>query len=319
MRKTEKRLTVLGIILTVSFFWLATIGWTATAQLYHVGIIEMFWIIVGISSTAGCLFWVCVTWRSLKTKTLKETFFFVLFVVSFSITSHVMINFILRQNFPIRWIVAFWIIVGVPISSIFAGYSERTVWKRLRRLALNQGVTWLALIFLALIPIIEISTSAEYHFLTTGMTSSLGMFESGNDMEKVQGSIINSLFTAEVPIPSDTVFEAKQMVNVTNRSNAYLPLNLYLEDLSGNLSKIRQLKIFFTLGNGSEICLFSANNGSVKSEALFLRMCAHETITMGVISSAQNVSPTENIVMSLLIECARNNLSVNISITKAND
>lgn len=319
MRKMEKRLTIPSIFLTIILFGIAIAGCVLAVQFYQVGIINLFWIIVGITAAVGCLSCgVYVTKRLLKTRILKETFFFAFFVVSLSFLSHIVLNLVLKTNFSLQLIVTFWVIVGTPISGLVTGYSERTIWRRLRRSSLNRGVTLVAILLLVLIPIIEILPSIVA-IQNTAYVTSLGMFEDGNDIARVQGKITKSVFTAEVPIPSDIVFEAKQMVNVTNRSNAHLRLNVYLEDLSGNLSKIRRLEIFFTLENRSECFFLTVNNGNVKYEEIGLTMKGQETITVGVISSAENVSSTDTTVMSLLMEYAHNNLSLNISITKADD
>lgn len=314
MRKKEKRLAILGIILAVFLFGVAAIGWIATAQLYQIGMIDVFWIIIGIISTAGCLIWIYVAWRVLKTKALKETFFFALFVVSLSILSHITINIILGQNFSIGSIITFWTIVGVPASAIFAGYSQRTVLKRLRRLGLSQGVTLLALIFLILAPIIETSPVTYYH-REIGTISSAGLFENGNDTAKVQGQIFKSVFTAEIPFNSNIVFIAGQMVNITNRSNACLDLKIRLEDLSGNLSTVREFRILLTLGNGSEISLFSIDDGNVKYGEVYLSMKGRTTVAIGFISLGQNLSPVDIAFVSLSMRCYENNIGMSISIS----
>jgi len=90
-----------------------------------------------------------------------------------------------------------------------------------------------------------------------------------------------------------------------------LDLKIYLEGISGNLSRVEQVKISFKIENGSEFCLLNINNGNLKYEEVYLCTKSHGTTTMGITSSAKNMSS----VMSLLMELNDNhNLGMNISI-----
>ena len=309
-------------ILSVVFFYLAAIFFIVAWLLIRLQITEVVYTLYILSLTAGtvaatgCLIcaYLAIGWP--RTKILKETYFYVAFVPLFSILLYVILKLGLNVDFPVQPLIVISIVSGTLLSCVFAGYSTRKTLIRLRRLGLTQGITIFTLILLGLIPIIEIlPTVTSWKLRSMGfITYEDIVFESGSDTTKVQGQISKSVFTAKVPIPTDITFIAERAVNITNKSPNSLDLKIYLEGLRGNLSKVRQLKIFFILGNGSEICPFSINNGNVKCEEVCLGMKSRAPITMGVISLAQNVSSTDVIVMSLLMECKEHDLSMNISI-----
>lgn len=320
MRFTRKKVSRISFVLSVVFFMLAAAFYSIALQLFQKGVIDRVYALyllsmtVGTVGAAGCLVCVYVTVQLLRTKILRETYFFIVLVPLFSFLGYIMLNFMLKIDFPLNLSVAISIVLATPLSHVFAGYSKRTLWRKLRSMGLNHGITLLTVIFLLLIPIIEILPSTTFVRSIGVVKYQDIVFEIGNDATKVQGQIAKSVFTAEVPIPSDTTFVAKQAVNVTNQSPASLDLKIYLEDLSGNLSKVRQLKIFFTLGNGSEIFPLSVDNGNLKYKEVSLSMKSQATVAIGVMSSAQNVSSTDIIIMSLLMRIDDHNLGMNISI-----
>lgn len=314
MRNKEKELAIPSLIFTISLFYLATMAYTVALQLYQVGIVDELSIIVGTVAAAGCLICMYLTIQLLKTRIFKETYFFVVFVFLFSAASHVILKFVLKIDFPPQWLITSSIVIGTPLACVFGGYSKRTVQMRLRKLGLTQGITLVTLFVLVSLPVIEVlPTIATWRLTSVGHIFGIA-FESGNDAAKVQGQIVKSVFTAEVPIPSDAVFVAKQAVNITNQGSQKVDLKVYLEDLSGNLSKVKQLKIFFALRGGSEICPLSINNGNLKYEEVYLSIESHATVTMGVISLAQNVSSTDITVMSLSMRFADYKLGISMSI-----
>lgn len=320
MRFKEKNLrffvAILGGLLAVFLFYCTVFIYIVALQLYLLGIVDMLSMVVGTVSLVGFFVSLYVTIELLKTKISRETYFFVLIVAVFAVSSHLMLNFVLNIDFPFQWIVTFSIIVGTLVSCVFAGYSRRTIWKKLRRLGLTQGITLMTIFLLASIPVIEVlrkQTTALV--LSTGQISYENIvFENGNDITKVQAQINNSVFRAEIPINSDTLLVARQIVNVTNRSPNSLDLKVSLEDFGGNLSEVKLLKVFLTFRNGSEIYPFNMTNGNVKYEQVHLSMKGYVTIAIGVISLGQEGSPIKIIFMCLLRRFNENDLSMIISL-----
>jgi len=311
MRLNRKKLAILYTILSVYFFHFATVQYIIAIQLSQLGIIDVPSLVFGTITVAGFLICMYLAIKLLETKIMKETYFFVLFVSAFSLFSYSILNLVLRISFPPQWLITFSIIVGTPLSGLFAGYSRRTFQSRLQKLGWNQGITLVTLFVLVSLPIIEVLPSVlTWEIRSEGRIIGT-VFESGNDTARVKGQIVASVFTAEVPIPSDVIFVAEEVVNVVNQFSTSLDLKIYLEGISGNLSRVEQVKISFKIENGSEICLLSIDNGNLRYEEVYLCTKSHGTVTMGITSSAKNMST----VMSLLMKRNDNhNLGMNISI-----
>lgn len=301
----------MAIVASIAIFFAALAPLVEAAQFLQVGIIDALSLIAGIAGIVGSVALAIVATSLLNTKIMKETFFFVLFVATFSALSYSILHLFLRIAFPLEWIVVLSVIVGTPVSCRCAGYSARTFWAKMENLGWNQGITLFTLLVLASLPVISLYSS-RWIIGVTGVVGLEGPFQKGSDSEMVNGQIANSTFTAEIPMPADTMFSAEDILNVTNRSNALFPLKISIQELDGNLSTLGQLDIFLTQRNDSRVYLLTIKEGNLAYSEIHLTMNAQSSMTVGVVCLQNQTSIP--MVMFFSMRCAENTITTRISI-----
>ena len=310
MRLKSKKVGVASIFFSIAFFYISTWFYAYALQLAQYRLVKYLFevfvlsLAVGTIAIASCVVCVYLALRLLKKKISKETYFFVFLVLLFSVLGYVALRIILRIDFPNDLLVVASVILAAPISWVLAGYSDRTFYAKMRSMGLDNGVTIITLILLIAMPLVQVQLQGISTVSNRGQIyyeQPSVLFQNGNDTTKVQGQVNSTAFTAKVPIGPDSVFEATQVLNITNQSPNDLDLKIHLEDLNGNFSRVKQLEIFFAIGNVSKTPFLSFNNGNLNYEEIALTMESNATITMGVISFASNASSTNALVLSLLI------------------
>jgi len=263
---------------------------------------DLMFIFGVVSSIALLIFAFSMAMRLTKTKLSKETCFFVLLVITISISFFILANLIFKLEFPIQWIIAVSVLISTPLSCIMAGYSKKTLMDRLKKLGLNQGITIITIIILALIPIIH---PFVLRIRATGYILPNLIFQNAANTSSVNGRINSSGFFAEVPIYENRTFETENIVElaIPNRGNESIDLQFCVISFMGNFELLKHLEVYLISGS-ERVSVVNMTNNVVYCNYTIVSLKLNNTLSLGITcTGANNLTSNETLGLSLSVFC----------------
>lgn len=249
-------------------------------------------------------FWM-VMWLN-KTKLGKDTCFFVVLVIAFSLSGFILANIVFRAGFPIQWTIAISVFISTPLACKMAGYSKKTLRNRLRKLGLNQGITLATIIILALMPIIQFSPSIyTLYFPQQAMVVDVAsnvIFQHAVNTSDVNCQINSSGFFAEVPIYENRTFEAEKILELANLGSKSVDLHFYVTGFMGNFEFLKHLE-FYLVSSSERVSIVNMDSGVVYCNQTTVSLKPNSTLSLGIIcTGAKTLTFSETLGLFLSVQ-----------------
>ena len=203
--------------------------------------------------------------KTTKTKFSKETFYFILLVLTISSLFFVLANLVLRLEISVEIVVTISVLVASPLSCRIAGYSGRTLKNRLKKLGFSRGITLATIFILGSMPIIRLSSTYSLYIPSTGYVLPNLIFQSTENTSSVKGLINSSGFFAQVPIYENRTYDAENIVElvITNPGNEPDDLHFHIASFIGDFGLLKHLELS-VISNSERINVVNVDNGFVQ-------------------------------------------------------
>jgi len=191
----------------------------------------------------------------------------------------------------IDWIAFILVITATIISHLVLKYSKRELFKKVvRSFVVNLLGRLLPILFVIFL------TQAILSFTITATVRRPPLiFSYGKDSPTVGGEIAgngNLTFIAHsFPLPNTTMFQVKEVVNITNREGNPWGLILYLIDqqTDNDLLNIRIFEVFLKSRDGRRFLLLEIRNGTaISNESIGFLLPSNTTWSLGMASQGIN-------------------------------
>jgi hypothetical protein len=250
-----------------------------------------------------------------KVRIKRETFFFIIFVTSFSAILASVLNFVLNVNFPIDWIVTISIVLATPLSCYLAKYSNRTLKQKLKTLGLDQGITILTVFLLASIPVFEIVyVSVPVKVINTGSVFTGAKFEIGNSTAISDSTATGSLFSAIIPLNPRLELVEEEIAKFPNRANALINFSILTPIFDGNLSGIEQFTVRLVSDDGNSVLPINFAEGRLTIKEGQMVLTNHANMSAQLTCLVGSAFPSQTLSVLYQMKMEKNTLSINITI-----
>jgi len=325
-RKMEilKRLTTLSNMLKVFSLILSIVLYFLSVELFawnfypelktgYFNVASFYTLVITI---IGCAVSTLVSKSLLKKKILKETYFFVAFVISSAVTFFIISDLILDIYVDPGLVVGILVTIGTVLSYRIAGKSGRELVCNILKLFLRKGVSSLAILILVSIPIFQaLPYVFSIELTSTGIISYRNIAFDNTQIMILRGEDKETSFTKEIPISFDSILIDSRIVNILNSMSRDLNLKTHLNGLEGNLNKIKQFKIYFTLSDGTNVTSLNINGGKITYNERTIEIASNSSVQTRIYL-LQNGSwnSQENAKLHIVLNEATYNLSYSISL-----
>ena len=257
-------------------------------------------------------------WKRIsRTKVSKESCYFVFIVLSLVFVLLIFGNHILKLGLPNELIVTISILIASPASLLIAGYSRKTLVRRLKSLGFDQGITFATILMLTLMPILRQSVLAYAIIRASGRLAPNLVFQSTDTTSSVNGVINASGFFLDVPFYTNQTFQAHKVVEL---SASYLenPIDLQftVTGLKGSFEFVDELELTVD-SDSARVDLISTRNGFLYNDQSHVVLMPGSSLSLDARSVGTDFSASNGVAYLLMSVCCDDKVlqTINIALT----